>query len=387
MDIIDGLPDISFIDGLTLEELQNTMVAKYQETYQEQTGLPSTLARGDPERIILLATSLVLYQLAQYVDKAGKMNYLKYAYGNYLDQLGATRTGTVRNPASPAMASVRWSLASARASATPIPAGSRVTADGKTYFATSEYAEIPAGDTDITLVMYCTTDGIAGNGFAPGELSTMVDPVPFVASVSNLDTSAGGAEVEDDDSYRQRIFIAPSSYSVAGPADAYVARCLSYSSAIADVSVAGSDEDPTIPPGTVDIRILMEGGEDPSQAVIDGLEEYLSTAPARPLTDHVVVAAPSRVSYSVAVTYYISKASRASAEAIQAAASEAVAAYEEWQGAAIGRDINPDELLSRLKTAGVKRAVITAPGYLPLTASQVASLTSSTVTYGGLEDD
>ncbi|WP_318253538.1 baseplate J/gp47 family protein [Selenomonas sp. AB3002] len=44
----------------------------------------------------------------------------------------------------------------------------------------------------------------------------MVDPLPFVASVTNLTATAGGADVETDDSYRLRIQQAPESYSCAG---------------------------------------------------------------------------------------------------------------------------------------------------------------------------
>ena len=97
--------------------------------------------------------------------------------------------------------------------------------------------------------------------------------------------------------------------------------------------------------------------------------------------------APTAVSYTVTATYYINRSDKNSAGIIQEAAEQALEDYKAWQCARIGRDINPDELISRLKAAGVKRIVITAPELTSLTLGQVASCTSATLTYGGLEDD
>jgi len=387
LDVIKDLPDISFIDDATLEQVQELMITTYQESYRSITGQAVSLARGDPIRVILLAVSQVIYQHLQLVDKAGKMNFLKYAYGDYLDQLAATRTGLVRKAAEPAVVTILWSLEAARASATPIPEGTRLTADGSVFFATTEYLEIPAGETELSAILQCTVPGAVGNGYAPGEVDTMVDPVPFIASVSNVDASSGGSDTETDEELAQRVFLAPSGFSVAGPADAYVYRCLEYSSQIVDVAVSGPGDDPDIPAGTVDIRILMEGGEQPEQSMIDGLTKYLTDAPARPLTDTVQISGPDEEPYSVSLTYYIAKAGRSSAASIQTAVAAAVEQYEVWQSARIGRDINPDELIARVKAAGAKRAVIASPAFTTVPRTAVPVLASSSVTYGGLEDD
>lgn len=62
----------------------------------------------------------------------------------------------------------------------------------------------------------CTETGSAGNGLTAGELSTMVDPVPYVASVANTATTEGGAEIESDADLAERVFLAPGAYSTAG---------------------------------------------------------------------------------------------------------------------------------------------------------------------------
>ena len=55
-----------------------------------------------------------------------------------------------------------------------------------------------------------------------GQLKTLVDPVPYVASVANITTSEGGADAQTDDSYREDIHGAPERFSTAGPDGAYI---------------------------------------------------------------------------------------------------------------------------------------------------------------------
>lgn len=377
---IDNLPDISFIDDMTLTDVQALLLNAFYQYYEQITGKRITLARADPYRVMLLACSQVIYQGLQQVDKAGKMNFLKYSYGDYLKNLAALKK-VFENEPEKASVKVRWKLAEARESATPIPAGSRITADYAVYFESQDYAEIPAGETEITVVMYCTEAGEQGNGYMAGELSVMVDPVAFVESVANTETTAGGTGVESDQSIAERTYLAPSSFSTAGPDDAYIYHAKSYSQDVGDVL-------PTSPtPGVVDIRFILKDGSIPSETMVQEMEEHLQQRSKRPLTDKVQVAAPSVVSYNIDFTYYINTSDAGSAIQIQDQVNMAVADYKLWQSEKIGRDINPAELVSYLKTAGIKRPIIREPLFTVLTNTQVAQVASINVIYGGLEDD
>ena len=194
LESIDNLPDISFIDNITLTDVQALILNAFYRFYEQITGKRITLARADPYRVMMLACAQIIYQGLQQVDKAGKMNFLKYAYGDYLKNLAALKK-VFENEPEKASVKVRWKLAEPRESATPIPAGSRVTADYAVYFETGDYTEIPAGETELTVVMYCTEAGEQGNGYMAGELSVMVDPVAFIESVANTETTAGGTGV------------------------------------------------------------------------------------------------------------------------------------------------------------------------------------------------
>ena len=103
-----------------------------------------------------------------------------------------------------------------------------------------------------------------------------MDPVPYVKSVVNVTKSDGGSGEESEESFRERIFLAPSSYSVAGPADAYEYWVKQYNSAaIEDVKIYEPVE------AVVDIRILLQGGVLPSEtflfrlsAISEGKSDY-----------------------------------------------------------------------------------------------------------------
>ena len=381
MNAIKSLPDISFIDNKTIEQVRQEMVADYESFISEATGQTVTLDRSSVHRMELYAAAAQIYQAMQYIDRQGKQSILKYSYSDFLDNLAAFK-GVTRNPATPATTTLRFTLSVARATATGIPQGTRVSTAGSIYFSTDVYAEIPAGSTTVDVPATCTVAGTDGNGFAAGELATIVDPIPYVASVTNTTATEGGAEIESDDDLAERVFLAPGAYSTAGPEDGYLYHAKAYSAAIGDV-VATSDQ----AAGTVDIVFIMADGSTPGEEMIEGLEGYLQGKTIRPMTDLVRVAAPQEVQYTINLTYYINRSDSAKAVTNQAAVAQAVADYQTWQRA-IGRDINPSKLVAMVMEAGAKRVTVTAPTYTTVDATKVSAIQgSAVVTYGGLEDD
>ena len=381
MNAIKSLPDISFIDNKDIDQVRQEMVADYESFISEATGQTVTLERSSVHRMELYAAAAQIYQAMQYIDRQGKQNILKYSYSDFLDNLAIFK-GVTRNPATPATTTLRFTLSAERDTATGIPQGTRVSTAGAIYFATDVYAEIPAGSTTVDVPATCTVAGTDGNGFAAGELATIVDPIPYVASVTNTTATEGGAEIESDDDLAERVFLAPGAYSTAGPEDGYLYHAKAYSAAIGDV-VATSNQ----AAGTVDIVFIMADGSTPGEEMIEGLEGYLQGKTIRPMTDLVRVAAPQEVTYTINLTYYINRSDSAKAVTIQAAVAQAVADYQTWQRA-IGRDINPSQLVRMIMDAGAKRVTVTAPTYTAVDATKVSAIQGDAViSYGGLEDD
>lgn len=377
---LSNIPEISFIDNMEISELTDQMIQDYQEKYKEITGKPVALAQADPNRMILYACAMQIYQAMQYADRAGKQNFLKYAYGDFLDNLAVLR-GIERLKAQPAATTIRFSIESELASAVSIPAGTRVTNGNEVYFATDEYAEISPGATYVEVPATCTEAGTSGNGFRIGEINSLVETLPYITTIKNTVETNGGSDRETDDSLAERIYISSSAYSVAGPEDAYVYWTKTVSADIKDVKV----DSPS--PCVVDVRFILEGGELPGEALIQKVLEFLTTSNIKPLTDKVTVGAPTTVDYDIDATYYIGNSDKSATLSIQDKVEEAVEEYKAWQSSAIGRDVNPSYLISKIMTAGAKRVTVNSPTYTVIGKTQIAKVGTVTVTYGGIEDD
>ncbi len=378
--IAENFPDISFIDNTTVDEVMTQMINDYQEKYKEITGKEVSLAQADPYRLIMYACTIQIYQAMQYADYAGKMSFLKYAAGDYLDNLAALR-GISRIEAAAASTVLQFTIDAPIASVVSIPAGCRVTNGNDVYFATDEYAEIKAGETSVTVSATCTEPGSLGNEFAPGELNVVVNTLPYVVTVTNTVMTYGGADREDDDSLRDRIYNVADSYSVAGPSGAYEYYTKSVDPSISDVIV----QSPT--PGEVEIYFICDGGELPGEALIAEVQNFLEDENVRPLTDHVTVQAPATQEYNIDLTYYIPASSKASVETIQENVNTAINIYNAWQTEKIGRDLNPSYLIQKVMEAGAKRVNVTSPVFTVLGGTTLAKTGTINVVYGGLEDD
>lgn len=130
--MLDGLPGVSFIGTDTLTSIQEQMVDDYQTKYQELTGKTQALSRADPVTLVLYACAVQIYQMELYTDMSAKQSLLKYAFGEYLDNLAALK-GITRKSASHAVVTVRFVLSAVRSSAVGIPEGTRVSAGGSIF--------------------------------------------------------------------------------------------------------------------------------------------------------------------------------------------------------------------------------------------------------------
>lgn len=374
------LPDVSFIENDTLEAMMQRLVTNYEKKYKEVTGKTVSLGGADPNRVLLYAVALDLYQLAQHVDRTGKQDLLKYSYGEFLDNLGGGR-GVTRQQPSAARTTIRFTLSEVRSYAIGIPAGTRMTNGDGVYFQTEEYSEIPAWAEYADVDAVCTAQGIQGNNFLPGQINILADPLPYVEKVENLTKTEGGTDLEDDLSLAERIYLAPSKYSTAGPQDAYTYWVKTKNTDVGSIR-------PTTPePGKVTIYVLMQDGTLPGPEVLEAIQEYLQDEEIRPMTDLVTVEAPEVKTFDIDLTYYIARSNQAQATAIQAQVAAAIQDFVTWQTTEIGRDINPSELVRQIREAGAKRVELTAPDFEKVEDTEVAQLGEKSITYGGLEDD
>lgn len=374
-----NVPEISFIENMSLQETEELVRANYTRIFKELTGQDAELGEADAKNLIIKSFSLVLYQVMQYVEAKGRAELLKTSTGDALDALAAL-FGITRQEARRATCIVRFTLSGQRSEPTAIPAGTRVkTQDGK-YFNTVDYAEVTAGELTVDVDVQAEEAGAESSGILAGEINILVDPIPYIASVRNVDESTGGLDVEDDDSLTERAYLAPSRFSCAGPRDAYEYHVREWRSDVTDVQITSPE------PCVIAIYFVMEGGRLPNATEREELTEYISGENLRPLCDKVVCVEPEEVAYTIAFTYWIGDGDQRSAGTIQEKVTAAVQSYKSWQRH-LGRDINPTELIAKIREAGAKRVKLTAPADIVVGKTQLPKCAGQTVTYGGLEDD
>lgn len=377
---ITEYPEINFIDSATMLKLQEDMVRWFCEKRKELTGRAIKLGEADDRRIILQAGSYYIFQAMMYVDNAGKMGLLKYATGDYLENLGALK-GISRLQPRGATVTLRWSITEARETAVSIPKESSATAGDGVFFATRDYAEILPGELYVDVEADCSETGRETNGYLVGDINKMEVAVPYVDAVQNVTVSQNGRDLETDDDLRERIYMAPESYSCAGSKGAYEFFVRNYDSSVEDVRITSPAE------REVEIRVILKDGELPDEEYIKGLTAYLYRDDIKMLTDKVTVKAPEVVDYKLDLTYYVNESDRSRAQLIRSKVEAAIDSYIMWQKTHIGRDIVPDELVRVIKNAGAKRVEIREPAFKIIDDNSVPNLQSKTVNYGGLEND
>lgn len=374
---LDHLPKIDFVPK-DIGNLLDEMIGDYEAEFEKQTGETLSLPPSSRERIFLNTQALRLYQAYNFIDRAAKMNLLKYSEGAYLDNL-ATMQGIPRRAATAAICQMEFTLSAPREESIFITNGTRISPDGKVFFATSEDVQITPGDTVGVVTAVCTQPGEAGNGFVPGGVNILVDPVAYVGGVKNLDTSQGGSNLESDESVRIRAYFAPMSRSTAGPIEAYQFWVREYSQAIEGVGVFSPV------PGEVDIRVVLAGGELPTATYLKEIFDFIE--PRRPLTDKLTIQAPDVSDFDLDFTYYIQKSDRDREAEIKAAVEKAAEEFLRWQEGTIGRDLNPDKLISFVIGAGAKRLDVRSPKKQVIAETGIFRHKKTLTNYGGLEAD
>ncbi len=370
---LENLPEVCFAEK-DVEKIEMELLSDFEEISGR------TLFPGDPLRILILGFSKYFALLRNNIDLSAKQNLLKYAGEDYIDNIGAL-VGVSRLGASSATVTMRFFISEAQDKAITIPQGTRVTCNNLIYFETAKSEDIEAGELFTDIEAICLETGTKGNGYYIGQINELVDPISFISKVCNTTVSAGGADVESLENFRERILIAPESFSVAGPKGAYIFLAKTASADIEDISVVSPEA------GVVEIIPLLKNGEIPTSELLNKVKDICSDEEKRPLTDNVKVSAPKSKEYNINVLYYIDKEETTSGTEIQKNVDNAVDMFIKWQRAKLGRDINPSKLISDIILAGAKRVEVTEPSFEKLNYNQIAICKSINVVYGGLEDD
>ena len=374
-------PDIEFLETDT-ETIESNMIALYEEFVKQSGRRDYKVYPASPERLFIAWCAAIIVQQRVLINETAKKNVPRYAKGEYLDSLAELFKDIERLPATPAVAKFRCYISAAQNQSVIVPQGTRITFDGEITFETTEELEIKAGETYGEVNGKCQTAGVVGNDLAPGQVKEIVDVYDYYLKAENVTKTEGGAGEEDDASYYERMRESMESFSTAGPINGYIYHTKSVSTAIADVAATSPEA------GVVDIRVLLQGGEQPTKAVLEEIEEALNASDVRPLTDVVTVSMPEEDPFEIDLTYYINRNSQASTSITDREARAAVEEYIKWQTGKMGRDINPSYLTQLIMAAGVKRVEVRKPTFQVVEETHVARIVRDTmkVLNGGVEN-
>lgn len=365
-----GLPEPDFIARDPV-----AVTSELIATYEAMTG--RTLQPAQVERLLidLIAYSETLVRIG--IQEAAKQNLVAYSRGVNLDHHGAL-LGVSRLPAKAAATTLEFTLAAAEGQRVAIPKGTRVkTKDGAVVFATTERLVIPAGALAGSAPAIAGELGEIGNGYLPGEVATLMDPIAGVAAATNTATTYGGAAVEDDERLRQRIQEAPERFSVAGPGGAYRWHAMTSHQSLVDAAVVS----PT--PGVVQVYPLGKDGI-PAPEILDVVLAALNDDKVRPLTDLVQVLPPTEVAYTIDATLTLLRG--ADQVSVEAAARKAAEAYAAGRRAGLGRDLIHSQIIAALSVPGVYKVQVNAPAERVVDGFEWANCASIALSFGGAVD-
>lgn len=393
-----GLPFVPEIDFAVKDPavIVNEVVTDYQAAFLALTGIAKALAPGDPVRLHLLVVCHWLSQQRVIIDFTGKQNLLKYAKGDYLDNLGALYgERTHRLKASAALTTLRFAPVAPLSVSVTIPKGTMVQAPNNVVFQTLVAGTIPSIATYVDVPAQALVAGAVGNGFVVGQITSIINwNQPYGMTVTNTVATAGGSDAETDDQYRYRIWLAIESFSTCGPKDAYEFWALSAHPDIIQVVVYSA---PNIA-GEVHLYPLLRNGSNPpydlpTQPILDLVLAICSADTRRPVTDYVFSHAPTPFIYRLDMDYYVEKVNEVLLGTIQENVQHAVADWILWQRSCVSRDLNCDELRKRCLEAGAKRIVVRTPtpafqvmAYNQLACHNATAGQEPMVNYMGLED-
>lgn len=374
-------PDYKFVSTDT-EGIVSELVAKYEELTE------TTVKPGSPERLFIQWVANVVVQERVMNNFTGNQNIPSRAEGSNLDALGELFLVHERPEATGATCMVRFFISEPQQTSVLVPAGTRVRdSGGALVWETLTDAYVPIGESYVDTQVKCQTVGTIGNGYAVGQINTLVDIYDYYSSCSNITESGGGSDRATDDEYYELMRASMDAYSCAGARGAYVYFAKTVSTEIADVIAASPV------PGYVKIYVLMEDGTIAGDEIKSAVLAVCSADEVRPLTDFVSVEDAEQVDYNIDFTYYTTQNSPKSGAEIAAAVQEAVNTFISWQHKKMGRDINPSHLTWLLMQTGVKRVELREPAFTSLhdgagtEPPQFAKLGTVTIANGGYEDE
>jgi phage-related baseplate assembly protein len=364
---------------ITQADIVSSFVKNYEQAYFNLTGNTVTVQPAQAEMLLIEAGAHEIYLHALRVQSAAVQNLAQFATYPQLDLL-AEPFGVSRLPAQPSLCIAGFVLNGGHGDLV-IPAGTRIQSDdGIATFFTVKPIPVLADVNYIQAPLVCDTPGTVGDGYAIGKIKEILDPQPYLASVTNIDITAGGSNAESDAGLRARLFLSSNAFSVAGPADAYKFLAKSASPLVLDVGINNGGG------GLVNIYPLVAGGTTPTE-ILNAVNTACSPKDKRPTSDTVSVISPTALNYTVDIDLIV-YGTVADPAALVSEAVAKVRAVTDRNASKLGVDAIVSQLIAAASLQGVYKVIVNSPlADVVVSETQVAICAALDITLAGFNND
>lgn len=353
----NGTPDFFDRDPAVLK-------SRFKAKFEEVSG--RTLYPAQTEMFLIEVAAYALSLLGEAAQTGVLQNTVVFSEGVHLENRAAN-VSTYKLLAQPATTTLEFRLSTVRLLDTPIAAGTRVGAGSAVTFATNRSLVIPAGMVAASVTATATEAGATWNGLGIGAVNDLLDPIPFVTSVSNVTDVTGGTDIEEEERFRLRAANALFTIAKTGPRNGYREHVMAVNPEIVDVAVIRPE------PGRINIHPLMRTGV-PSAELKDAVAAYLDPETLRPMGDDVFVLDPVRQGFTFTLTVRCVAAVPGLKAAAEAAATAAFAPWTQELGAQIA----PSVITTAVKALAGVTDVGTDLAFTDLPATHYAGIDSVT---------
>ena len=326
----------------TVEEIYREMCG----TFQARTGRQ---LRDDGDMAVrLYAAAAQIYSLYAYNEWVSNQCFPQTATGEYLDYHGQIR-GLTRKSALYAGGNIQFSIPAPLKGDVQIEAGTVCMTGTGLRFETTENGTIKAGELSCTIPARAQKAGETGN-VAAGTIVFMTAAPVGVSDCNNIAAFTGGADEEDDESFRVRILSSFRQLPNGANAAYYEKEALGIDG-VTGVRVLPKRRGL----GTVDVIITGENGM-PTEELIDTVRKRFEET--REICVKVSVLAPKAVPLNV--TAKIDVAEGYTFEEVSAKVTEAIQNY--FNGSLLGENVLMAKLGSIIfSVEGVSNYSLLAP--------------------------
>lgn len=292
------------------------------ETHED--GPKRKLYPAQSEMVLIDLLSYAFATLGQEAQFAVEQRWLAFARKLHLEVMSANNS-TFRLLASPAVTTIEFQLAETLLTQTVIPVGTKIS-KGNVGFVTDKNLIIAVGQLTGEVGATCVFSGVVGNGFEPGEITSLDDDFTVELTITNTDISTGGADEEADEALLERAANAHDRISKAGPRESYRQQTRAYSSAIIAVAVTRPE------PGDINVYPLLGTGA-PDAAFLLNVHDWLDYEKKRPQGDDLFVLPPEAATFGIDYTVHGAGDLAALEAAVTAILTDASAIWSQELGA------------------------------------------------------